>query len=262
MTNKKKNETIKWDDLIRKAVCETYGRSARVRKTYFTEQDKDKFIQILLSDARNINPKEPVEISRNTVDVNEKVYINQEGSQDESTIKIVNCVENSEGHNYVQTTTKGLEFGGTANLGLQFGLPQVGGVSGGLGGSINRKYERSTTEETTKTNKVELQSHHEETVKIPAGNKVVVTMTSYRVRYKLEYTMEYKVDRTQTLRVSYDSCGLGLPCGTSMGQLAPSQLLDSLPGFREDEKYVYFCQEGELRWIADRMVVKKEVIPL
>jgi len=35
-----------------------------------------------------------------------------------------------------------------------------------------------------------------------------------------------------------------------------------LPGFRMDEEFAYFVQEGELRWIADRMEVEKTVLPL
>ena len=198
MTNTKKSEVFKWDDLVRRACQERFGRSARVRTAAFvTQQDQAEFIQRLFSEAKNINPRAPEEISKTTVDVNEKIYYNHEGSEDESTVKIVNCVENAEGHNYTQTTTKGVEWGPNANVGLQFGLPQVGvGGGAGIGGGFKRTSLHTQTEEKTKSNRVELQSHHEETVKIPPGKKVVVKMTSYRVRYKLEYTMEYNIDKT------------------------------------------------------------------
>ena len=261
VTNTKKSEVIQWETLMRRAVREQFGRHARVRMAAFiTQQDKAQFVKLLFSDARNIDPREPEEISKNTVDVNEKVYYNREGGEDETTVKIVNCVENAEGHNYTQTTTKGVEWGANANIGLQFGLPQVGG-SGGLGIGFKRTTLHTQTEEKTKSNRVEQQSHHEETVKIPPGKKAVVRMTSFRVRYKLEYTMEYKIARTALIRVSLDPCGLGLPC-TSQRALTARDLLQYLPGFREDEEFVYFTQEGELRWIADRMEVDKKIVSL
>ena len=105
-------------------------------------------------------------------------------------------------------------------------------------------------------------AHHEEEVEIPAGKRVVVTMTSYRVRYKLEYTMEYKIPKATKIRISFGRYGIGLPCCISSGALTASQVMHTLPGYREDEEFVYFTQEGELRWIADRMVVEKTVEPL
>ena len=263
MTNTKKSDVIQWDELMRRAVRELFGRHARIRTAAFiTQQDKAQFLKLLFSDARNVDPREPEEISKNTVDVNEKVYYNREGSEDETTVKIVNCVENAEGHNYTQSTTKGVEWGVDSNVGLQFGLPQVG-ASGGfkIGANFKRTTLQTQTEEKTKSNRVELQSHHEETVKIPPGKKAVVRMTSYRVRYKLEYTMEYKIAKTAVIRVSLDPCGLGLPC-TSQRGLTARDLLQYLPGFREDEEFVYFTQDGELRWIADRMEVDKKIVSL
>ena len=262
MSDQKKSETIKWDDLLRRAVREHYGAHAKVAPySPQTEVDKKEFLKQLLSDAKNINPREPEEISRNTVDVNEKVYTNTKGGEDESTIKIVSCVENSEGHNYQETTTKGIEWGVNANVGLQFGLPQVGvGGSGRVGFQYKRTNLMTISQEHTKKERVETQAHHEETIKIPPGKKVQLKMTSYRVRYKLDYTMEYRIDKSAHIRVKVDTCGIGLPyvC-LSSGFVTASQMMQPLPGYREDEEFVYFTQEGELRWIADRVVVNKTV---
>ena len=262
MTNKKTSDKIKWEDLLLQAAREIYGRRVWLRRSWFTDRDKEEFLKALFSDAKNINPRDPVEISKNTVDVNEKIYANHEGSEDETTVKIVSCVENSEGHNYQETTTKGVQWGASANIGLQFGLPQVGvGATGGLGANFQRTRTLAISNEKTTSNKVELQSHHEEVVKIPPGKKVIVKMTSYRVRYKLEYTMEYKIAKTARIHITFDPCGLGLPC-LSHGALTPQQLMNDLPGFREDEEFAYFTQEGELRWVADRMEVEKTVVPV
>ena len=282
ITDNKKSAKIKWEDLLANATKERYGRSARTRKTWITDRDKEAFLQKLFSDAKNIDPRRPEEISKNIVDVNEKVYLNHEKGKEETEsrdetkgkgeterkdktkVMIVNTVENTEGHNYQQTTTSGVEWGVDAKIGLQFGLPQFGGggPQGGIGGSFKKTSSKTETVETKSENKQVQAAHHEEQVEIPAGKKVVITMTSYRVRYKLEYTMEYKIAKSAKIRISFGRYGIGLPCCISSGALTASQVMHTLPGYREDEEFVYFTQEGELRWIADRMVVEKTVEPL
>ena len=262
MSDKKTSDAIKWDDLLIQTAKEVFGRRTYVVPSYrsfATQEDKKVFLAQLFNDAKNINPREPEEISKNTVDVNEKIYYNHEGGEDVTTVKIVNSVQNSEGHNYQETTTKGVQWGVSANVGLQFGLPQVGGSGGGsVGANFQRQTQTTLVKEEKKENKVELQSHHEETIKIPSGKKVVAKLTSYRVRYKLNYTMEYKISKSAYVRVRVNTCGLGI-C-TNLMPLTASQLMQSLPGYREDEEFVYMTQEGELRWIADRMEVTKTIM--
>ncbi|CAI8043790.1 hypothetical protein GBAR_LOCUS24297 [Geodia barretti] len=255
-----KSETIEWDNLMLRTVREQFGNRARIVPSLINQQGKNSFVSTLFKDARNINPRDPIEISKNIVDVNEKIYCNAEGGEDSSTVKIVNSVENTEGHNYQESVTKGVQWGANTNVGLQFGLPQVG-VSASAGFGLNFQRQRSTTlvNEQKKENRVELQSHHEETVKIAPGKKVIVRMTSYRVRYKLDYTMEYKIAKINRIRVLVDTCGAGLPFCKSYVSVSAQQLLQYLPGYCEDEEFVYFTQEGELRWIADRMDVKKTI---
>ena len=233
ITDNKKSEKIKWEDLLAFATKERYGRSARMRRTWITDRDKEAFLQKLFSDAKNINPRRPEEISKNIVDVNEKVYLNHEKGKEETEgkdetkgkgeterkdktkVTIVNTVENTESHNYQQTTTSGVEWGVDAKIGLQFGLPQFGGAggpSGGIGGNFKKTSIKTETVERKSENKQVQAAHHEEEVEIPAGKRVVVTMTSYRVRYKLEYTMEYKIPKATKIRISFGRYGIGLPC--------------------------------------------------
>ena len=262
-TNEKTSDVIKWDDMVKNAAQQKFGERIQMRTSYVLNTSKEAFIQKLFSDAKNINPKEPEEVRRNTVDVDEKIYYNNSGGEDATTVKIVNCIENSEGQNYTTSTTKGVEWGASASLGLQFGLPQVG-ASGSVGGSFKRTNTTTTTQQETKSNRVERQSHHEETVKIPPGKKAVVKMTSYRIRYKLRYTMEYKIEKDESVRFTYDPCGFRIPFGLDIlfakdGFLEARELLETLPGFRVDEKFVYITQEGELDWTADRMEVDKKI---
>ena len=253
--------------MLLRELRDSHGRHAKLRKSWQSDEDKKEFLRCVFADARNISEStEPEETSKTTVDVNEKIYSNHHGSEDETTVKLVSTTENAEGHSYSVSTTSGVEWGGGANLGLQFGLPQFGtGLNVGGNASFKKFNSKTVKDEDTKTNKVESQAHHEETVKIPPGKKVVVKMTSFRVRYKLPYTMEYKVPKTKGLSVRYDPCGgigfLGLCCART-GYLTATQMMHTLSGFREDAEYVYFTQQGELRWIADRMVVDKKILPL
>ena len=263
MQNRKKSETIEWDDLILKAAKGQYGRRTRIVPTLAGKHEKDSFMAALFNDAKSVNPQDPVEVSKNTVDVNEKIYSNTDGEEDSTTVKIINAVENTEGHNYQQSVTKGIQWGANANVGLQFGLPQVGmGIGGGAGLNFQRQRSTMFVNEKKKENTAKLESHHEETVKIPPGKKATVRMTSYRVRYKLDYTMEYKISKSAFMRIKVDTCGLGLPLCTRMVYITAPQLLQYLPGYREDDECVYFRQDGELRWIADRMEVKKIITNL
>ena len=186
VSHRRTSETIQWDSLVKNALKERYGRHAALMQTHYYRRQKAAFVHILLSDARSIDSVEPTEISKVTVDVNEKVYTNLEGDEDKTTVTVVRSVENSEAHNYTETTTKGIEWGADANVGLQFGLPQVG-VGFSVGGSASHKQQttNTVTEETTSSSTVGVESHHQEEVKIPPGKKVVVKMTSYRVRYKM-----------------------------------------------------------------------------
>ena len=228
-----KEDIFTWDTLLVQAFKEKYGRRARFAYNPNTTADKKWFVRQLFDDVKNINPREPVEIRRNLVDVNEKVYSNFQGSgDDESTVKIVSSVENSEYHDYQVSTTRGVLWGTDANDGLLFGFPQT-------------------------SNRVGVQSHHEESVKIPQGKKVVVKLMSYRVRYRLDYTLEFKIFKSARVRIKFDSCGCGLGLCKQMGNLTAPELLEPLPGFREDTHFVYFTQEGVLRWTANRMKVTK-----
>ena len=246
---------IEWDVLVLKAAREHFGIRSRVVPSFITQEDKKVFLAQLLNDARSINPREPQEISRNAVDVNEKVYYNKlkEGSEDTTTIKILSSAESTEGHNYQDTVKRGMRWSVNTNVGLQFGLPRVE-VDSGVASRTSFQRQALAFEEQ------KLQLHHEEEVKIPPGKKVVVRMTSYRVRYKLDYMMEYKISKSACVRILIKPCGIGL-C-MRLVSVTASQLMELLPGYREDEEFDYFTQEGELRWIADRMEVEKTVMDL
>ena len=297
ITKTKTSQTIKWEDLILKATRAQYGRGVRLKYSPYTEEDKQKFVHQLFYDAKNINPRQPEEISKMIVDVIEKEYANHcvDGESDSTCVKVVSSVGATEGHNYHVSMTKGVQWGLNYNVGLLFGLPQhvlfgarvtgdtgesfqetnrgldanvglqlslpipfVGavGVGGSTGGSFQKSNARTESSEIQKHTSVEVRSHHEETVQIPPGKKVMVKMTAYRVKYKLEHTLECKIRKSETIRVRF-----ALRVGSSSGVLTASQVLRMLPGFHEDDDYAYFTQDGEFRWTTDRTVVQKTVWP-
>ena len=230
--------------------------AARCTNTWFCDQQKNAFQDVILRSAKIAGSKKPAqELSKIQVDVNEKIYTNNgrgrsrdAGSDgpggDKSTVKIVKTTEVSNGYNYEQQTSSGIEWGAGTNVGAQFGLPQVGvGVSVGASASFKKTNMTTNTESSSTSNTIGQQSHHEEEVTIPPGHKVIVTMTSYRVKYRLDYTMEYKVKKSTSIRARYYtswSCGLF----TSSCLLNASHILRTMPDFKEDDEYVTFTQQG------------------
>ena len=237
-----------------------------VLKTFNYDTQKTDFENLLVRSGKITKTEEPEEISKIQVDVNEKIYSNQgsSGDGDKTTVSIIKRAESSERYNYEQQTTKGLQWGAGTNLGAQFGLSSVGvGPSAGLGvnAGFKKTNQTTTTESTTTTNKTGQESNHTEAVTIPPGYKVKVSMTSYRVKYRLVYSMEYKVEKIKDIRVRYKSsidclglCSLG-------ATLTAEELLRYMPDYRMDERYVYFTQKGSLTWMADRVEVDKTLMP-
>lgn len=300
------SKIIRWNELFEMATKSKYGRRIKVIVSDSqSEYEKEILVKALTSTSRIIAIQEPQVVSKNAVDVNEKEYVNEatqperqfhDTNADSSTIKIVKYVENTQGHNYVQTTTNGLEFGASVNSGLKFGLPQFG-VNLDAGGHINRNMSETTQQAINSKRKVGTEAHHEETVEIQPGEKILVKMTSYKVRYLMQYTIEYGIEKNLELAVTYTSlcdqvlnwlvytivilflllCPLMIClcfkyvsscCSkkmvpikvTSRGRLTTKELLQSLPTYREDDDKVYFTQEGVLRWIANRVESSKDVI--
>lgn len=253
--------------LVIKALKAKHPGARLVRTPHYVTQTRD-FENTLLRSATIIkNENKPEEISKIQVEVNEKIYGNQDGEddgsivesdKDETTITISKKLESSQASSYEQQTIKGLEWGAGTNVGAQFGL-QLGGLSGGVNAGFKKTKLNTTTKSTTKTDMVGEECHHTETVKIPLGCKAKVTMTTYRVKYQLEYSMVYKIPKTARIRVRYNLlCDLGW-C-SPFATLSAEDILKGMPDFRADEQYVYITQKGWLKWVADRMEVNKAVL--
>ena len=60
-----KSETIEWDNLMLRAVREQFGNRARIVPSLINQQEKNSSVSTLFKDARNINPRDTIEISKN-----------------------------------------------------------------------------------------------------------------------------------------------------------------------------------------------------
>ena len=99
----------------------------------------------------------------------------------------------------------------------------------------------------------------EETVCVPPGKKVYLTITTYRVKYEQTYHLEFSVPKASLINVTYAaSCCCGLVCYTKRSPVPYLQMVRPLPGFREDRHYAYFRQEGKLTWIGESCSVEKQ----
>ena len=103
----------------------------------------------------------------------------------------------------------------------------------------------------------------EETVCVPPGKKVYLTITTYRVKYEQAYQLEFNVPRTGWINTPYaTSCCCGLVCYTRRRPVSYLQMVRPLPGFREDLHHAYFRQEGKLTWVGESCSIEKEEYPL
>lgn len=263
MTQRKKKETKTVNELVESAAKRVYGRSIRLRKTWITDQDIANFEETLFSEAKVVDGGEPKEHSAIPVDVNKKEYFNHQGDlqSDETVVKIIHSAESAQAYNYRHQLTNGLELGANANIGLQIGLPQIGvGASGGVGGDIKKRSSETKSHENTQQSKVGQETHHEERIQIPAGKKLIVSITTYNVRYRTVFRLEFKIAKTKQIRISFGRC-LGICCCVGNDSLDASQILQELI-HREDEEFVYIQQDYELCWTTEKTEVQKNLLPV
>ena len=72
--------------------------------------------------------------------------------------------------------------------------------------------------------------------------------------------MQYKVPKSAHMQVRHSPRFMGLSATTS--NLTASQLLKTMPNFKEDELNVYFTQKGKLMWAKDYHEQTSTQLPL
>ena len=263
MESSSSDTSYTFKDLLTEAAKAECGRNITVRDTAFTTNQLKNFEDSIVIKVLHREDK-PTEVGRTIVDISKKEFKNHaEESKDhtakDTTKAIVNKSSSTKkGRNYQFQSTQGVNWGVGGNIGLQVMGMGMGGGTMGISGKYGKN--KSTSETTGSSIDTELFFSYcqEETISVPPGKKVHVTITTYTVKYRLHYTLEFSVPKSGSVFVSYSKpCCCGLARNTSSRYIRYSQIVRNLPNFREDDTKAYFTQEGFLSWVGESCEVEK-----
>lgn len=182
---------------------------------------------------------------------------------DESSVNISKSSGSERSTTADWTSTTGVEFGASANIGASvMGLAAMVPVGGniGFGGSISKQKTDSKHFGKSSCDTFTISYTQDEKISVPPCTKVTATITTYSVTHRMEYEVEFGCEAYNFIPVRYQtslqSCFGGL-CSKS-GYITAAELLNSLPGFRRADGLVFFKQEGALSWVGGRAKVEKE----
>ena len=255
-------------DLLTEAAKAECGRNITVRNTAFTTKQLTTFADSISMTVLEHENK-PNEVGRSVVDISEKEFINTaKESQDHTAKDITKAIVNKssstkEGRSYQFQSNEGVNWGVGGNIGLQVMAMGMAGGTMGLSGNYGKN--KSTSETTGSSIDTELGFSYcqEESISVPPGKKVHVTITTYTVRYRLHYKLQFSVPKSGSVFVSYDKpCCCGLARNTASRYIRYSQIVRTLPNFREDDKNAYFTQDGFLSWVGESCKVVKKEAPI
>ena len=261
---KKDHDTVTFWQLFEQAAKRRYGQNIRVLKTASYET-KVNNIDLQLSVVAM--EQKPSERKRTIVDINMKEYVNHgKVAQDESIVQINKKSFKTEGDRYTFSSTKGVNFGVGSNLGAQVMGAAVAGGSIGISGHYDKS--KSTTEETEKssTKGYEYSYNQEEKIVVPPRTRVTATITTYRMKYEIKYTMKLSVDRNAFLQMVYKTPCQHLCFGVfrSSGYVNIRDMFSTLPNYNpeDEDETASFTQDGILSWVGEGCSVEKIEEPL
>ncbi len=182
--------------LYERAARASFGEDILVKKTpYFTRRAQDISFAVRIVSKES----EPREVTRTVLDIIIKEYANggKEG-QDQTILKASkgSLIPTRKQYNFF--TSNGIDFGFSDNIAAQ--IMNIS-VSGGTA-----LYNRSVTEEAKFPNvAIAFNYEQEEKITVPPGKRVKAKITSYSVRYDMNYTLKFSVYRNVTVPVSYQT---------------------------------------------------------
>ena len=205
--------------------------------------------------------EKPLPAGRTIVDISTKEVKNygEESTKDPSAKDISKTTVGKAsagmiGRNYQFIGTQGLSWEADENIGLKIL------VSGMTGGSIGLCRDTSEIQSLGNSlgNALGYEFNQEESICVPPGKKVLVTLTTYAVLYQLRYKLEFKVPNYRSILVFYNKpfC-CGLVTRSSSTSIPYQRIICNLPNYREDGTHAYFTQEGFLSWIGEFCDVDK-----
>ena len=257
--------TMTFTDLLVEAARAECGRNITFRNFTRTLIDLEA-----LKDSISIRvlhrEEKPTQVGRSLIDISTKEYKNhaaEDGKdptdRDTTQAKVTKHSATKKGRNYQFTSTQGVRWDVGPDVGLQILAMGMGGGSIGLGGSYGRDKSKSGTMEDFMKESVGFEYSQEETVRVPPGKKVYMTISTYTVQYRQRYTLEFSVPKYGSVHVAYKKpCFCGLCKCKGSRHIPYSRIVRSLPNFREDNRNAYFTQEGFLSWIGESFEVDKK----
>ena len=255
---RKKDNFVTFWELYERAAKARYGENIRVRKTDFHQSKVDNIdFEVSIVDVES----EPREVRRTIVDINMKEYTNAGKEEDHTLVKISKFSSATKGHRYNFSTTKGVDFGFGGNIGAQVaGLATVGG-SIGVSAKYNKSKSTTTGNELSNQVGTSFSYNQEENISVPPGKRVKAKITTYSMKYEVNYTLKLSVRKHTSIPVSFKTrCEQFLPdvC-RSTGYVLVKDMISSLPDYvQEDEDgMASFTQGGTLSWIGEGCTVDK-----
>ena len=240
------SECLTIDKLVLNAL-DSVKKDATPQQTTEYETQKKEFEQLLFKSASVTDDTEK-EVCKIKVNENEEVHTNP-GKEN----KFAKSVTTSGSFNFEQQTTDGLVWDEGINLGPRFLRPWVTPILPGV------EYD-ATKEKPKDEDRIESKGRNESNLTVPPGHKIIVNTVTCRECHEMEYTMQFRVPKSASIQVRHSPRLMGL--STTTTSLTASQLLKSMPNFREDEVNVYFTQKGKLMWVREYHERASKQVPL
>lgn len=260
----KKDIYVTFWQLYERAAKEQYGHDIHIIKNSFYE---NKVNNIAFELSVVDKDKKPREKTRTIVDINMKEYTNRgKEAQDETIVKMHKTSSKTKGERYNFSTTKGVDFGGGANIGAQVVGLAVAGGSLGITGHYNKSKSKTEGTELSSEEGFSFSYNQEEKICVPPGTHVEATITTYSMKYEMDYTLKFNVKRSAFIPVLYQTNCQQMCFGMcrSNGVVYVRDIISTLPDYNgeDEDETASFTQKGTLSWIGEGCSVDKAEEPL
>ncbi len=196
-----------------------------------------------------------IEKTRTVVDITTKEYTNRSYQEvDETLLRVKKNRFSSKESQYQFRPLNGVNWGMGGNIGAKvMGLSMSGGYS--VVGGYNTHKSSSHAFEAD----FNFSYEQEERIKVPPLSHMKATMTSYIIKYEQEYTLRFCIPSAYEFPVMYKNICNQMFCSNTTGNVTASQLLLTLPHFKDEYGMASFVQQGFLSWMGEGIKVDKNM---
>ena len=247
-------------DLLIEAAKAQCGQNIEIRQSNVTNAQLKEFCDSFVVRVLQREEK-PISVGRSIVNISKKELKNygEGNTKDPSAKDISKTTVNKAsaamiGRNYQFIGTQGLSWDADEKIGFKILVLGMTGGSIGLGQNTAEILALGNS----LSNALGYEFNQEESICVPPGKKVYVTLTTYAVLYQLRHKLEFKVPKYRSVLVYYYKpfC-CGLVANGSLTSIPYQRIIRHLPNYREDGTHAYFTQEGFLAWIGEFCEVDK-----